>query len=325
MRTAKKRHAGRALAGLALAAVVLTAGCGGAGASGGPAAQSPGAAAVPGPAASGAASSELQKPGGEDPAALYDGPISVLTPEASGSAVYADAGVTIDASNADEGYVMVRCEGISSRVKVRVTHGEEEYLYNINTEGRYEVLPLQMGSGEYEVKAFQQLEGTKYTPIFTASFIAEMPNEDRVFVYPSQYVWYTNEEDAVRLSYTLCSGVDDPEEMTRIIYSYLVEHMSYDYDKADDVSSGRLSGYIPDLGEVLAAGKGICFDYAGLLAAMLRAHEIPVRLVIGYLSPEGIYHAWNQVYLGDEWVWMDATFGPRDSHTEQNYAQDRVY
>lgn len=323
---AKKRHASRALAGLALAlaAVVLAAGCGSAGAPGSSlAAQSPGAAAAPGASAPGAAA-DRQPSGGGTPA-LYDGPINILTPEAAGSAVYAGAGVTIDASNANEGYVMVRCEGISSRVKVRVTHGEEEYLYNINTEGQYEVLPLQMGSGEYEVKAFQQLEGTKYTPIYTAAFTAEMPDEDRVFVYPSQYVWYTNEEDAVRLSYSLCSGTDDPEEMTRIIYDYLVENMSYDYDKAADVSAGKLTGYIPDLGEVLAAGKGICFDYAGLLAAMLRAHEIPVRLVIGYLSPEGIYHAWNQVYIGDEWVWMDATFGPRDSHTEQNYAQDRVY
>lgn len=317
----KKRHTSRALAGLALAAVMLAAGCGSAGAPGGGlAAQSPGAAAAPGVSAPGTQPSATRPP-----AALYDGPITILTPEAPGSAVYAGAGVTIDASNASEGYVMVKCEGISSRVKVRVTHGEEEYLYNINTEGQYEVLPLQMGSGEYEVKAFQQLEGTKYTPIFTASFTAQMPDEDRVFVYPSQYVWYTNEEDAVRLSWTLCSGTDDPEEMTRIIYDYLVEHMSYDYDKADDITAGRLTGYIPDLGEVLAAGKGICFDYAGLLAAMLRAHEIPVRLVIGYLSPEGIYHAWNQVYIGDEWVWMDATFGPRDSHTEQNYAQDRVY
>ena len=316
------RNKSRALAGLALAAVMLAAGCGSAGA---PSGSSP---ATPGPVSSapGLPSAGARPSGGEvTPGSVYQGPISVLTPEAPGTAVYAGGGVTIDASNASEGYVMVKCEGIGSRVKVRVTHGGEEYLYNINNLGLYEVLPLQMGSGEYEIKAFQQLEGTKYTPIYTASFNAEMPDEDRVFVYPSQYVWYTGEADAVCLSYDLCSGVDDPEEMTRIIYDYLVGHMSYDYDKAADVASGTLVGYIPDLGEVLAAGKGICFDYAGLLAAMLRAHEIPVRLVIGYLSPDGIYHAWNQVYLEGEWVWMDATLGPRDSHTEENYAQDRVY
>ena len=113
--------------------------------------------------------------------------------------------------------------------------------------------------------------------------------------------------------------------MARIIYEYLGGYMSYDYDKAAAVAAGQLSGYIPDLGEVLAARKGICFDYSGLLAAMLRAHGIPVRLVIGYLSPDGIYHAWNQVWIKDKWVWMDATLGPKDSHTDANYAQDRVY
>lgn len=323
MRMRHQQHRRRALAGLALAAVVLAAGCGGAGA---PSGSSPAALGSAVSAAPGLPSAEGRPSGGEvTPGSVYKGPISVLTPEASGTAVYEGGGVTIDASNANEGYIMVKCEGVSSRVKVRVTHGEEEYLYNINTQGRYEVLPLQMGSGEYEVKAFQQVEGTKYTPIYSAAFTAEMPDEDRVFVYPSQYVWYTNEEDAVRLSYDLCNGLDDPEEMTQIVYDYLVEHMSYDYDKANDVAAGKLSGYIPDLGEVLAAGKGICFDYSGLLAAMLRAHNIPVRLVIGYLSPDGIYHAWNQVYLSGEWVWMDATLGPRDSHTEANYAQDRVY
>lgn len=316
----------KALAAALLAAALL-AGCGGS--SGASSSGSPPTALGSGSSAaapSGLPPAEARPTGGEiAPGSVYDGPIEMLTPEAPGTVVYAGSGATIDASNANEGYIMVKVEGVSSRIKVRVTLAGEEYLYNLNNQGRYEVLPLQMGSGSYEVKVFQQLEGTKYTPLFTATVSAQMPDEDRVFVYPSQYVWYTNEEDAVRLSYDLCNGVSDPEEMARIIYDYLVENMSYDFDKAAAVAAGQLSGYIPDLGEVLTARKGICFDYSGLLAAMLRAHGVPVRLVIGYLSPDGIYHAWNQVWIKDKWVWMDATLGPKDNHTEANYAQDRVY
>ena len=105
------------------------------------------------------------------------------------------------------------------------------------------------------------------------------------------------------------------------IYDYLVNLLSYDTEKAETVEKG----YIPDLEEILAAKKGICFDYSALYAAMLRAQNIPVRLVIGNVQPENIYHAWNQVYIDGKWIWKDATFGPDSGYTETDYTQEREY
>ena len=85
------------------------------------------------------------------------------------------------------------------------------------------------------------------------------------------------------------------------------------------------SGYLPDVDETLSSGKGICFDYAALMAAMLRAHDIPTRLAIGNVDPEGILHAWNQIYIDGKWVWMDATFGIKNSHKESDYTKEREY
>ena len=69
----------------------------------------------------------------------------------------------------------------------------------------------------------------------------------------------------------------------------------------------------------MASGKGICFDYAALMAAMLRSQNVPVKLVVGYTG--GAYHAWINVYSekdgwiegkvyfdGKEWKLMDPTF-----------------
>ena len=70
----------------------------------------------------------------------------------------------------------------------------------------------------------------------------------------------------------------------------------------------------------MSTGKGICFDYASLMTAMLRSQGIPTRLEIGY-SGEA-YHAWISVYLkeagwvdniiefdGTNWTLMDPTLG----------------
>ena len=80
--------------------------------------------------------------------------------------------------------------------------------------------------------------------------------------------------------------------------------------------------YVVD--EVLAEGKGICFDYAALLAVMLRSEGIPTKVLIGTVTPENLYHAWNSVYLEGTWVWMDPTLDGT-GHKEQDYITERIY
>ena len=92
-------------------------------------------------------------------------------------------------------------------------------------------------------------------------------------------------------------------------------HFSYDYEKAKTVTSG----YLPELDAVLAERKGICFDYAALMTAMLRSQEVPCKLVVGYAG--SVYHAWISVWTedngwidgviffdGNTWKRMDPTF-----------------
>lgn len=258
------------------------------------------------------------------PGSIYTGDIQVLMPEASGTAVLGDAnqGLTIDVSHTDQGYIMVKCTSDSGkRMKVRLACNGAQYDYDLRRDGEYEVYPLQMGSGTYTIKVWQNLEGTRYVAVYTNTFNVSMPDVDRVFVYPSQYVWYTNDENAVKLSFDLCEGLTDPAEKVARIYDYLVWYLSYDTEKAKTVEKG----YIPDVDEILQLKKGICFDYSALMASMCRAQEIPTRLVIGYAQPGNIYHAWNQVYIDGAWVWMDATFAKDPEYKESNYTEERRY
>jgi transglutaminase/protease-like cytokinesis protein 3 len=99
------------------------------------------------------------------------------------------------------------------------------------------------------------------------------------------------------------------------IYTYVIENFDYDVEKAATVEQG----YLPTVDETLASGKGICFDYASLMAAMLRSQNIPTRLEVGYVSG-GVYHSWISVHTpetgwitniiqfdGESWTMMDPT------------------
>ena len=105
------------------------------------------------------------------------------------------------------------------------------------------------------------------------------------------------------------------KNMLLFFYEYIKENIVYDYDKA----AGDVTGYVPDPDQTLSSGKGICFDYASLAAAMLRSQGIPCKLVVGYAGT--VYHAWinaysqkqgwisNAIYFdGTTWKLMDPTF-----------------
>ena len=123
------------------------------------------------------------------PGSVYTGEIKINTPEASGTVTYEKNGVTIDASHTEDGYIMVKCEEAAARLKVVVKLGDEKYQYDLNQEGRYEVFPLQMGNGTYEVGVYQHVKDKTYTPLHSAVIEVDMPDTDRVFVFPSQYLF----------------------------------------------------------------------------------------------------------------------------------------
>jgi transglutaminase-like putative cysteine protease len=59
--------------------------------------------------------------------------------------------------------------------------------------------------------------------------------------------------------------------------------------------------------------SGDCSEHAVLLAALCRARGIPARVAIGlrYSPPHQrfLYHMWNEVWIADRWIPLDATIG----------------
>lgn len=258
------------------------------------------------------------------PGSVYKGEISINEPK-TGDVTYEESGALIDVSNTADGYIMVKADATDGKLKAIVQAGDKKYQYDITPDGEYAVLPLQMGDGTYNVGVYQNVKENSYTPLLTQDIDVSLADETRPFLFPNQYVWYTNADRAVKLSYDITDGLTSDEDKAKALYDYVVNYLSYDDDRAAQVQSGELKTYLPDLDQVLDSKKGICFDYTALLAAMLRAQNIPARLAIGYVQPDNIYHAWNYVNIGGKWVWMDPTFGPNSDLPEENYAYDREY
>ncbi|HSH46837.1 MAG TPA: transglutaminase-like domain-containing protein, partial [Longimicrobiales bacterium] len=68
---------------------------------------------------------------------------------------------------------------------------------------------------------------------------------------------------------------------------------------------------IPSAVQVLESGQGDCNEHTVLYVAMARALGLPARTAVGLVHLRGTfyYHAWPEVWLGEEWVAVDPTLG----------------
>lgn len=133
-------------------------------------------------------------------------------------------------------------------------------------------------------------------------------------------MWFTEDSQAVKLGREISNKSSDDLSYVQNVYHYVIENIVYDDKKAENIPTD----YLPNLDQTLKDKTGICFDYASLMAAMLRSQSVPTRLEVGY-SGEA-YHAWVSVYLkekgwvdkiiqfdGKSWSLMDPTLAANNS------------
>ena len=271
---------------------------------------------------SGGNSATKQSESSQDTKGSRDNTPVVLTGQADGTVTYGNEGVTIDASHISEGYIMVSYTGTNEKVKLQIT-GPDEVVYTYDLHGDYETFPLTAGSGSYTVGVFENIEGTSYSTLFTQTIDVKIDDEFGPYLYANQYVNFNGDSKVVEKAEELSKPCNDDLEVIEQVYNYMISNFTYDYDKAESVQSG----YLPDVDEVFEAQTGICFDYAAIMATMLRSQRIPTRLEVGYAGD--VYHAWISTYIeeqgwvngiiqfdGKNWELMDPTFASTSSKPE---------
>ena len=154
-----------------------------------------------------------------------------------------------------------------------------------------------------------------------------LENEFVPYLYPNQVVDYDTNTLCLQKSFELVK--DDKTELDRVqhIYTWVLDNIVYDWDKVEEVQGKYV---LPVLDETYQEKKGICFDYAALMSAMLRVQHIPTKVVTGMVD-EG-YHAWIEVYIENmgwikphvyfnngEWTTMDPTYDAMDQEYDGDY------
>jgi transglutaminase-like putative cysteine protease len=105
------------------------------------------------------------------------------------------------------------------------------------------------------------------------------------------------------LAEAIVGTLDDPWRAAKLAESYL--HRSLKKD--------ALSQVFDSASTAAQKNSGDCSEHAVLLAAVCRALDIPARVVLGliYSEPDRrfLFHMWNEVWIKDRWVPLDATVG----------------
>ena len=134
-----------------------------------------------------------------------------------------------------------------------------------------------------------------------------------VFLLPSRYCPSDKLESRAReIVGTASPGYGQVEA----IRAWIQAHLEYRYGSSN-VST--------DAADTLAAGAGVCRDFAHVGIALTRALRIPARMVVGYLhqlEPMDL-HAWFEAFVGGRWYTFDATQQqPRGGRVVLAYGRD---
>jgi transglutaminase-like putative cysteine protease len=229
---------------------------------------------------------------------------------------FADGG-SVFKVNSELGTVSVNYNAADySDLKVLVKKGTEQYVYNLYDS--QEEFALQMGNGQYTFGLYQRVQGNKYRKI-TATSAYVTVEEMTVYTATVQNIAWSEDSEAVILAKELTAEAKTDREKFEAVYDYVINNMSYDYQKAATVGSR----YIPNNTAMLESNKGICYDYSSLMASMLRSLEIPTKLVEGHSTYTSVYHAWNEVFIDGEWITVDTTVDAQLANRNIEYAIEK--
>ena len=194
----------------------------------------------------------------------------------------------ININHVQDGYVVAQASS-ATRLKFQVRQEGQIYNYDLPNNGIQTVYPLNMGNSYYKFRIMQNVSGNNYFELYSIGADVSLTSEFAPFLIANLYCDYNKSSACVNKAYELTKQVSNVAEAVKVICEFVATNITYDSTKAKELA--HKSGYIPNPDETLAIGKGICFDYTSLSAAMLRSLSIPTKIVTGYVGCDKVYHS----------------------------------
>ncbi|MDY3368225.1 transglutaminase-like domain-containing protein [Zhenhengia yiwuensis] len=213
----------------------------------------------------------------------------------------------VDTKDLEKGIVHISYKSSSgNRLKVMIEKDGQKYTYNLDSQGKTETYPLQLGNGQYKISILENTTGSKYKLVHTEEVTLAMKNPNDVYLNSIQSIEWSDTSGAIQKGNVLTKSIMNDEGKVSTLYDYITKDYSYDYNKLETLPTT----YLPVIDETFKVQSGICYDFSALYAAMLRSQGIPVKLVKGYTPNAKGYHAWNEAYDVKTGTWsiIDTTY-----------------
>lgn len=224
-----------------------------------------------------------------------------------GTAAFAATDTTIDWVNTtklDKGTIGIEY-AVKAKVltKVMIAKDTAKYTYDLRADRKAEWFPLQLGNGTYTVTILENVKGNQFKVVGKTTVTLKLKDQTVVYLNQTQNVDWDKNNKAVKKAYELTKNLKTDTEKVTAIYKYITDNVKYNKALATTVTND----YLPVIDQTFTTNKDICYGYAALMAGMLRALDIPTKVVMGTTTYVDVYHAWNEVYLNGKWVTIDTT------------------
>ncbi len=175
-------------------------------------------------------------------------------------------------------------------------------------------LTFPQGQMQIEVEVVMETEANiRVSPGAPLSLIGTLPDQSLLYLLQSRYC---PSDKMTAKALQIVGDAEPGYDQVEAIRAFIHDNLEYRYGVSDPTT---------DALDTLAAGAGVCRDFAHVGVALTRALRIPARVVVGYLhrlDPMDM-HAWFEAFIDGFWFTFDATQSePRGGRIVLAYGRD---
>lgn len=199
---------------------------------------------------------------------------------------------------------------------LHITSDEYKEIYNQiydTLAEKSDCIELKIGDASTLEKIFRMVIFDNVDLFYVESFKYIQKDEETIKFMPIYYMCIEEIEQAEHEIYSYTQKIlnnitYDMDTFTKekIIYDFIVSHTEYDIS----------SKYGQSIYSVVQ-NKSVCAGYSFMFKYLCEKVDIPCIVITGS-TKEGISHAWNAVYLGNNWYMVDCA-NDKDENGEVTY------
>lgn len=194
---------------------------------------------------------------------------------------------------------------VSTLVKVKSIpqgHASRKVVYRVTTPGEDPTRQFVSSGGQSVKRILPEVAEITVEAVPIPASNKSSDNPDESFRKPSAFL-QSNDPAVIDHANRASVGQTDSARIARQMEEYV----------HDNLKKKNFSTALASAAEVAKSLQGDCTEHAVLLAAMLRARNIPSRIAVGLVYVEKLSsfggHMWTEAWLDGKWVPLDATLG----------------